>query len=184
MQMIHYSTYRSPVGPLILGVSERGLALLEFADHPFPPKGRMFAAASWEPLEAATAPYVAELEEYFSGRRRQFSFPIDLWGTPFQKRCWQALLAIPYGEVRSYAEIARTVGCPRGFRAVGLANHDNPVAIVVPCHRVIASDGTLGGYGGGLPLKKYLLELEGVRISARVAAEIQEPLFRVNTAAS
>ena len=184
MEILHHSIYNSPVGPLRLAVSQQGLLLLQFANHLFPPKGRMFADASWEPLEAATAPYVAELGEYFSGRRRQFSFPIDLWGTSFQKRCWQALLAIPYGEVRSYAEMARAVGCPRGFRAVGLANHDNPVAIVVPCHRVIASDGTLGGYGGGLPLKKYLLELEGVHLSARVAAEFQEPLFRVNPAAS
>jgi methylated-DNA-[protein]-cysteine S-methyltransferase len=118
-------------------------------------------------------PYVRELERYFAGRQRNFTFDLDLRGTDFQRRCWQALLKIPFGETRTYAEIARTVGQPRGFRAVGMANHDNPVAIVVPCHRVIASDGTLGGYGGGLPAKRWLLELEGVKF------EEQMKLFRV-----
>jgi methylated-DNA-[protein]-cysteine S-methyltransferase len=105
--------------------------------------------------------YVRELEEYFSGKRRQFSFALDLRGTDFQQACWHALLAIPYGETRSYGDIARAVGRPQGFRAVGMANNRNPVAIVVPCHRVIASDGSLCGYGGGLDVKRRLLELEG-----------------------
>ena len=115
----------------------------------------------------------SEVEQYFARRRREFSVDLDLRGTEFQRRCWQALLEIPYGETRTYADIARAVGQPRGFRAVGMANHDNPVAIVVPCHRVIASDGTLGGYGGGLPGKRWLLELEGVKF------EEQMKLFRV-----
>ena len=106
-------------------------------------------------------PYVSELEEYFSGSRREFSFPLDLRGTDFQLACWRALLAIPYGETRTYADIARAVSKPNAFRAVGMANNRNPIAIVVPCHRVIASDGTLCGYGGGLDLKRKLLELEG-----------------------
>ena len=105
--------------------------------------------------------YVLELDQYFAGRRRDFSFPLDLRGTEFQLACWRALIAIPYGETRTYADIARAVGRPQGFRAVGMANNRNPVAIVVPCHRVIASDGTLCGYGGGLDIKKKLLELEG-----------------------
>jgi len=87
--------------------------------------------------------------------------PLDLRGTDFQKKCWRALLKIPYGKVRTYAQIAKSVDCPQGFRAVGMANHDNPVPIIVPCHRVLASDGTLGGYGGGLDVKRKLLELEG-----------------------
>jgi len=106
-------------------------------------------------------PYLRELDEYFAGKRREFSFPLDLRGTEFQVACWRALLAIPFGETRSYADIARAVGKPNAFRAVGMANNRNPVAIVVPCHRVIASDGTLCGYGGGLELKRKLLELEG-----------------------
>jgi len=106
-------------------------------------------------------PYVRELEEYFAGQRRNFTFALDLRGTDFQLACWRALVAIPYGETRSYADIARAVGRPQGFRAVGMANNRNPIAIVVPCHRVIASDGSLCGYGGGLDIKRKLLELEG-----------------------
>ena len=115
------------------------------------------------------AAYVRELEEYFAGTRRAFDFPLDLRGTDFQVACWRALLAIPYGETRTYADIARAVGRPQGFRAVGMANNRNPVAIVVPCHRVIASDGTLCGYGGGLDIKRKLLELEGA-LSGTLAA--------------
>jgi methylated-DNA-[protein]-cysteine S-methyltransferase len=113
--------------------------------------------------------YVSEMEEYFSGKRREFIFPLDLRGTDFQQACWRALLAIPYGETRTYADIARAVGKPKAFRAVGMANNRNPIAIVVPCHRVIASDGTLCGYGGGLDVKRKLLELEGA-LSGTLAA--------------
>ena len=96
--------------------------------------------------------------------------PLDLRGTPFQKRCWEALLKIPYGKTFSYAQIAREVGSPKGFRAVGMANNRNPVAIMVPCHRVIASGGTLCGYGGGLPAKEWLLKLEGASWKAQAKA--------------
>jgi O-6-methylguanine DNA methyltransferase len=113
--------------------------------------------------------YIRELGEYFGGARRKFTFPLDLRGTDFQLECWRALLAIPFGETRSYGDIARAVNRPQGFRAVGMANNRNPVAIVVPCHRVIASDGTLCGYGGGLDIKQKLLELEGA-ISGTLAA--------------
>ncbi len=105
-----------------------------------------------------------ELQEYFAGRRREFTIPLDLRGTEFQLRCWRELLRIPYGETRSYAQLAEAVGSPKGFRAVGHANGQNPIAIIVPCHRVIASDGTLGGYGGGLRIKEELLRLEGARL--------------------
>jgi len=118
-------------------------------------------AIRFEESERAMRPYARELEEYFAGQRREFGFPLDLRGTEFQLACWRALLQIPYGETRTYADIARAVGNPTGFRAVGMANNRNPVAIVVPCHRVIASDGTLCGYGGGLDVKRKLLELEG-----------------------
>ena len=174
MDTLHYCRMGfSPAGPLLLGASECGLALLEFERGVFPPRNRHFADSTWKHSAAKMRPYVRELERYFAGRRREFSFALDLRGTDFQRRCWQALLDIPYGETRTYAELARAVGQPRGFRAVGMANHDNPVAIVVPCHRVIASDGTLGGYGGGLPIKRWLLELEGVKF------EEQMKLFRV-----
>ena len=112
--------------------------------------------ASIEPLRQAAD----ELERYFAGERVQFACPLDLHGTPFQLQVWHALTRIPYGETRSYAEIAREIGHPSAVRAVGAANGANPVAIIVPCHRVIGSNGALTGYGGGLPTKAWLLALE------------------------
>ena len=103
-----------------------------------------------------------QLRAYFSGDLRQFQLPFDLQGTPFQLRVWNELLRIPFGETRSYAQLAESVGSAKAVRAVGAANGANPAAIVVPCHRVIGSSGKLVGYGGGLPLKRRLLELEGI----------------------
>jgi len=113
-----------------------------------------------------TAACRQQVEEYFAGKRTRFTLPLDLRGTTFQKLCWLALLEIPYGETRSYADIARSIGRPQACRAVGLANHDNPVVIVVPCHRVIGSDGRLTGYGGGLDVKRRLLDFERQHHSA------------------
>jgi methylated-DNA-[protein]-cysteine S-methyltransferase len=156
----------SPAGPLFLAASAKGLVRLEF-------EGRMQeidpAATRLQESKEVLAPYLRELDEYFSGRRRVFSFPLDLRGTEFQLKCWRALLDIPYGETRSYGDIARAIGHPRAFRAVGMSNNRNPIAIVVPCHRVIASDGSLCGYGGGLDIKRKLLELEGT-LSGTLAA--------------
>jgi methylated-DNA-[protein]-cysteine S-methyltransferase len=101
-----------------------------------------------------------QLQAYFAGSRRTFDLPLDLYGTPFQKAVWQLLLEIPYGETRTYAQLAVTLGRPRAMRAVGQANGANPVPIIVPCHRVVQSDGSLGGYGGGVALKRALLGLE------------------------
>jgi O-6-methylguanine DNA methyltransferase len=116
---------------------------------------------TWVKDDAALHGYRRELEEYFSGSRRDFTLPLDLKGTDFQLRCWNVLLEIPYGETCSYAHVARKIGSPKGFRAVGMANHDNPIPIIVPCQRVISSVRKLGGYGGGLDLKEKLLRLEG-----------------------
>ena len=170
METLYYELFTSAVGPLFLAASERGLVALEF-DQRLPgqqtirPNPRDLRAESqqlrFEEAAGKLQPYTRELEEYFAGGRREFSFPLDLRGTGFQLACWRALQQIPYGETRTYADIARAVGRPQGFRAVGMANNRNPVAIVVPCHRVIASDGTLCGYGGGLDVKKKLLQLEG-----------------------
>jgi methylated-DNA-[protein]-cysteine S-methyltransferase len=102
-----------------------------------------------------------QLREYFDGNLREFDLPLDLQGTDFQKRVWQELETIPYGDIRSYAQIAGAIGSPKAVRAVGAANGANPIPIVIPCHRVIGSSGKLVGYGGGLPLKKRLLEIEG-----------------------
>jgi len=152
-ETLYYSRIDSPVGPLLLAVSQGGLVALEF--------GAANVGDGWVESAKKIAPYARQLEEYFAGRRRRFDLPLDLRGTDFQKRCWQELLKIPYGETRSYADIARAIGNPSAVRAVGLANGQNPIAIIVPCHRVIGSDCSLTGYGGGLETKRKLLELEG-----------------------
>ena len=178
METLYSTTLATPVGPLFLAASEEGLVALEFdarlpgqqTIRPSPRDLRSESGAvNFQNSSARMSSYARELEEYFAGNRRKFSFPIDLRGTPFQLECWQALLAIPYGETRTYADIARAVGRPQGFRAVGMANNRNPIAIVVPCHRVIASDGSLCGYGGGLDIKRKLLQLEGA-LSGTLAA--------------
>lgn len=178
METLQYSILSSSVGPLFLAASANGLVALEFdardpGQQTIRPNPRDLRAESkrvrFEPAPDQLAAYTQELDEYFTGRRRTFSFLLDLRGTDFQLACWHALLAIPYGETRTYADIARAVHRPTGFRAVGMANNRNPIAIVVPCHRVIASDGTLCGYGGGLDIKRKLLELEGA-LSGTLAA--------------
>lgn len=102
-----------------------------------------------------------QLDEYLAGRRRDFDLPLDPRGTEFQRLCWDALRAIPYGETRSYSAQARAIGRPSAIRAVGRANHDNPIGVIIPCHRVLGADGSLTGYAGGLHMKEALLELEG-----------------------
>jgi O-6-methylguanine DNA methyltransferase len=170
METLHSTIFKSPIGPLFLAASDRGLVALEFdvrrpGQQTIRPNPRDLRTESntrkFAESPEVLRPYVQELNEYFAGKRREFTFPLDLRGTDFQVACWRALLKIPYGETRTYADIARAVDSPRGFRAVGMANNRNPIAIVVPCHRVIASDGTLCGYGGGLDIKRKLLELEG-----------------------
>jgi methylated-DNA-[protein]-cysteine S-methyltransferase len=150
----------TPIGALFLAASEKGLVRLEFQDR----VQKMKSGVELTEDEASLAPYVLELDEYFNGKRREFSFPLDLRGTVFQLACWNALLTIPYGDTRSYADIARAIGHPHAYRAVGMSNNRNPIAIVVPCHRVIASSGSLCGYGGGLDIKRKLLELERVSL--------------------
>ena len=168
METLYYSRMNSPAGPLLIAVSETALVALEF-DRGLPKKvgGQPVA---WEESEARTRSVREQLQQYFSGKRRDFDLALDLRGTDFQKRCWNALLRIPYGETRSYAEVARAVGSPRSFRAVGQANHYNPIAIIVPCHRVLAAGCYLGGYGGGLPVKALLLRLEGAAFRERAEA--------------
>jgi O-6-methylguanine DNA methyltransferase len=178
METLHSTMFMSPVGPLFLAASGCGLVALEFGarlpgqqtirPNPRDPQAEAKGLRFEESANAMQA-YVRELDDYFAGQRREFTFALDLRGTDFQKACWRALLAIPYGETRSYGDVARAVGRPQGFRAVGMANNRNPVAIVVPCHRVIASDGTLCGYGGGLEVKRKLLELEGALTATLVA---------------
>jgi O-6-methylguanine DNA methyltransferase len=177
-ETLHCMTMDSAIGPLFLAASSRGLVALEFdarlpGQQSIRPNPRHLReekmGIAFEDSPRQMRPYVSQLDEYFAGQRREFTFPLDLRGTEFQLACWRALLAIPYGETRTYADIARAVHKPSAFRAVGMANNRNPIAVVVPCHRVIASDGTLCGYGGGLDVKRKLLELEGA-LSGTLAA--------------
>jgi methylated-DNA-[protein]-cysteine S-methyltransferase len=178
METLNSTCFSSPIGPLFLAASDKGLVALEFdarrpGQQSIRPNPRNLREehkeVTFKEVSDLLRPCCQELDEYFAGDRRRFSFPLDLRGTDFQLACWQALLAIPYGETRTYADIARAVGKANAFRAVGMANNRNPIAIVVPCHRVIASDGSLCGYGGGLDLKRRLLELEGA-LSGTLAA--------------
>ena len=155
----------SPLGLLFLARTERGLRYLEFMDRKS--LKRMIGAheaehpdAKWEPSLLELKRYVDQLDDYFSGNRTEFTAPLDPIGSEFQMQVWSVLRRIPYGETVSYAEIARQVGQPQAARAVGLANNQNPIAIVVPCHRVIGADGSMTGYGGGLPRKRWLLDHE------------------------
>jgi O-6-methylguanine DNA methyltransferase len=163
METLHFFRTPSPVGPLFFAASDKGLVRLEFGDRilPFNQRG-----SELKESQQFLAPYVAELEEYFAGKRREFSIPLDLRGTEFQLKCWRALLDIPYGETRSYRDLARAIGHPQAFRAVGMSNNRNPIAIIVPCHRVIAADGSLCGYGGGLDIKRKLLDLESAPVAS------------------
>lgn len=164
VETVYYSTIGSPVGPLTIGCSEKGVLRVEtgkaFRLSVGRSNGRRPTRLRWVESKEKTRRVAAELAEYFAGRLKKFTVALDLRGTAFQRKVWEALLSIPYGETRSYADIARQIGHPRAFRAVGMANHWNPICILVPCHRVVATGGALGGYGGGLHMKKFLLDLE------------------------
>ncbi len=151
-----YTTIDSPIGELLLTGDGAALTRLHMQDAPRP----IAPSPEWRREDGAFATAVRQLSEYFAGERREFDLPLALHGNDFELRVWAALLEIPYGETASYGEIARTIGAPSAARAVGLSNGRNPIALIVPCHRVIGSDGSLTGYGGGLPRKRYLLDLE------------------------
>ncbi len=151
-----YTVMDSPVGPLLLVGSPAGLAEIRFT-----PEGRIPAPEpGWTHDPEAFKDVVAQLRDYFAGERQEFSLTLDPHGTPFQREVWAALQTIPYGVTITYGELARRIGKPNAVRAVGAANGQNPLPIVIPCHRVIGSDGSLTGYGGGLPIKRALLDLE------------------------
>ena len=162
---VRLAWFRSPLGPMVAGATDDGVCLLEFADR------RMLEGQLRTVARHFNAPVVPgrnehldrledELNAYFDGTLRAFEGPLIDPGTPFQRRVWERLREIPYGETRSYQEIAEALGDPRAVRAVGRANGLNRIAIVIPCHRVVNKDGRLGGYGGGLHRKQFLLDLE------------------------
>ena len=154
---IYWHELDSPVGRLLLAGDGDSLIHVGFQSgpRPLPRNGAWIADA--KPFRVA----MAQLEEYFAGKRRRFDLPLAPRGTEFQRRVWRALTEIPYGNTISYGELARRISKPSASRAVGLANGANPLPIIVPCHRVIGADGSLTGFGGGLPIKRKLLALEG-----------------------
>ncbi|MDO4739355.1 MAG: methylated-DNA--[protein]-cysteine S-methyltransferase [Eubacteriales bacterium] len=149
---MRYCYMASPVGRLLLFERDGAIERVEFDRDP--PQGAI------EEESALLSACQGQLREYFAGERRRFELLLRPLGTPFQRACWQALQQIPYGRTCSYADIARSIGRPKACRAVGGANHVNPISIIIPCHRVIGASGALVGYGGGLPIKEYLLCLE------------------------
>ncbi|HEX4493600.1 MAG TPA: methylated-DNA--[protein]-cysteine S-methyltransferase [Acidimicrobiia bacterium] len=158
-----YLIPESPVGALTLAADDDGrLCRLEFGE--WSPRVRAAEVVRVEAADGVIADTLRELDEYFAGTRREFDVPLAPQGTPFQLAVWDALRTIPYGETTSYGEIARSVGRPNAVRAVGQANGRNPIAIIVPCHRVIGSDRSLTGYGGGMDRKRYLLGLENASV--------------------
>lgn len=169
---LRYGEMESPIGPLTLGLAGDGeeakLCQIEFGrftdvqDKLQAWSLRWYGAADWEHEPEALGEAAHQLSEYFAGVRRDFTLPLELQGTPFQQRVWQALLEVPYGAACSYKDIGLMIGSVKSVRAVGGANHNNPIPIIVPCHRVIGASGALIGYGGGLHIKTFLLQLEGV----------------------
>lgn len=153
---MYYRYLPSPLGPLLLAGDEQGLHLLHMdAAQPWE------LPRAWQPAGNQLDEVARQLDQYFAGKREQFQLSLAVQGTAFQQEVWQALQRIPYGTTCSYGDLAQSIGRPRAVRAVGTANGANPIAIVVPCHRVIGSNGTLTGYAGGVERKQLLLELEG-----------------------
>src|SRR2546423_6468120 len=150
--MTFSTQFSSTVGPLTLEGDERVLTRVGFGDATVP-----------QGDAAAVSAAAIQLEQYFAGERTEFDLDVELDGTPFERRVWDEVRAIPYGQTATYAEIARRIGRPSACRAVGRANGRNPVALIVPCHRMIGSDGSLTGYAGGIEMKRALLELEHAR---------------------
>ena len=178
-QATFYSCYSSPIGELLLTSDGEALTGLRMSVHRGQPaKG---PDPSWQRNEPWFRTIHDQLDAYFQGKRRDFEFPMRMEGTPFQRLVWEGLRTIPFGSTMSYAELATRIGRPGASRAVGSANGRNPIAIIVPCHRVIAADGTLGGFGGGLDRKEWLLEHEGA--SSREECENRQPQRRVTRSA-
>jgi len=153
---MYYTNFQSPVGPLLLAADDRGLCFVSFSGN----RRAVHAERTWKRDQAPFKETIRQLQAYFRGELKEFNLPLALEGTPFQRSVWKNLLAIPYGKTISYGQLADRIGRPKAVRAVGLANGQNPLPIIIPCHRVIGSNGKLTGYGGGLPFKEKLLALE------------------------
>lgn len=156
-----FHTMKSPIGPLLLAGDENGLRLVRFASG----KRLQSPQREWTEDKAPFKEVIRQLQAYFEGKLKEFDLPLVLEGTDFQLLVWRSLQKIPYGETVSYGQLATRIGRPEASRAVGLANGSNPIPIIIPCHRVIGSNGDLTGFGGGIPVKKKLLALESRQLS-------------------
>jgi methylated-DNA-[protein]-cysteine S-methyltransferase len=169
LKKVWYTHYESPLGAMLLAADEDGLRMISFAQGSRTQRSR----PDWHEDTAPFAETIRQLRAYFDGKLKNFDVPLSLEGSDFQLRVWQNLRAIPYGETISYGQLACRIGNPKAARAVGLANGSNPIPIIIPCHRVIGSNGSLVGYGGGLPIKKALLLIEGrPEFSRRAATQL------------
>jgi len=158
---IYFTEIESPVGRLLLEANDSGLSAIQFVAGRRTSSPRLEATQNDAPFRET----IRQLQAYFRGEPKEFELPLALVGTPFQLRVWQRLREIPYGETISYGQLAREIGRPEASRAVGLANGSNPIPIIIPCHRVIGSNGKLTGYGGGLPIKEKLLAFESRQLA-------------------
>jgi methylated-DNA-[protein]-cysteine S-methyltransferase len=160
-RVMSYTSMESPIGPLLLAGDDRGLHLVHFVNGRRPKSPSPAWVENKNPFKEA----IRQLRAYFAGKLTEFALPLVLEGTEFQLLVWRNLQKIPYGETLSYGQLAKRIGSPDAARAVGLANGSNPIPIIIPCHRVIGSNGDLTGFGGGLPIKKKLLALESRQLS-------------------
>lgn len=167
----HYETAASPIGPLTIASDGRHITAVHMGMHETL-AARMKHVTSWKTSCALIAEAHAQLDAYFGGNRHSFDLPLAPHGREFQRRVWSALQRIPYGITTSYGAIATAIGSPGSARAVGAANGQNPIAIIIPCHRVIGADGSLTGYGGGMERKQFLLELERRSTGAQLDLEM------------
>jgi O-6-methylguanine DNA methyltransferase len=165
--VVAYATLETPIGALRLYGTERGLLAVTLPNESHEVAEarlrRLLGAVTLREDETVHAASLEQLSAYFAGARRCFDLPLDPRGTPFQRLVWEAVAAVPYGETRSYGEIARMIGRPAAARAVGAANGANPLPPIIPCHRLVGTDGSLTGYGGGLETKRWLLDFEQQR---------------------
>lgn len=171
---VAYTIVESPLGPLTLTGRDEGLTTLELP----PRRGHPSVGADWRRDDARFADVADQLGGYFAGGLKEFDVALAPAGTPFQRQVWDALTEIPYGATASYGEVARRIGRPSAARAVGQANNRNPIAIIIPCHRVIGASGSLTGYGGGLDRKRLLLDLEAGTLPLEPSAPAARPVRR------
>ncbi len=164
MKTFFYTTLKTPIKPLLIISSEKGLVKIMFIDTkgnlPLRSLEKEYSGIPFTESKLKNKSVSNQLNEYFSGTRKKFTLPLDIRGTSFQKQVWRTVIQVPYGQTCSYGEIARKIGNAGAARAVGMANHNNPIPIVIPCHRVIGANGSLTGYTAGIPIKEKLLNFE------------------------